>query len=90
MENYMKKEFQSFMDKKTWVMVHLSPYKKTIGYKWLFKVKLKNDSTFDKYKSSIMEKGYRQRYNIDYSETFSPVVTHQIVCVVLTLTLAFN
>jgi hypothetical protein len=40
----------------------------------VFKVKRKADVTLDKYKARLVAKGYKQRYGIDYEDTFSLVV----------------
>jgi hypothetical protein len=40
----------------------------------VFEVKRKEDVTLDKYKARLVAKGYKQRYGIDYEDTFSLVV----------------
>jgi hypothetical protein len=61
------------MSNHTWELIELPPKIKPIGYKWIFKRKLKPDGTIDKYKARLVAKDYRQKQNVDYFDTYSPV-----------------
>jgi histone deacetylase 1/2 len=71
----MNSEYHALMKNKTWRLVP-SPPKGTnvIGCKWVYKIKHKSDGTIDRYKSRLVAKGFKQRYGIDYEDSFSPVV----------------
>jgi hypothetical protein len=57
----------------TWELVALPKDKKTIGCKWVYKVKHNTDGFVSRYKARLVTKGYAQTYGIDYEETYSPV-----------------
>ena len=45
----------------------------TITCKWVYKMKCDSKGNIEKYKARLVEKGFTQREEIDYNETFSLV-----------------
>jgi hypothetical protein len=82
----MNSEYQALMNNKTWRLVP-SPPKGTnvIGCKWVYKIKHKSDGTIDRYKARLVAKEFKQRYGIDYEDTFSPIVKAATIRLVLSL-----
>ena len=58
----------------TWDLVELPKDRKTVGCKWVYKLKRGVDDTEDGYKARLVAKGFSQKVGIDLHEIFSPVV----------------
>jgi hypothetical protein len=81
----MQAECMALMKNKTWHLV--PPHKGTniIDCKWVYKVKRKQDGSLDRYKVRLVAKRFKQRYGIDYEDTFSPVVKATTIRVILSI-----
>jgi hypothetical protein len=44
-----------------------------VSSKWLFKIKNVDDGSIDNYKERFFPRGFSQKEDIDYEETFTPV-----------------
>ncbi|XP_071719215.1 uncharacterized protein [Rutidosis leptorrhynchoides] len=81
----IKSEIDSILQNHTWELVDLPPGCKPLGYRWIFKKKLKPDGTIDKYKAMLVIKGYRQREGLDYFDTYSAVTRITSIKLVLSI-----
>lgn len=73
----MHGEYDALLHNKTWHLVPPQPGQNIIDCKWAYKVKQKSNGTIDRYKAHLVAKGFKQRYELDYEDTFSPVVKVQ-------------
>jgi hypothetical protein len=75
----------SILSNGTWELVD-RPYDcKPVGYKWVFKKKLRPDGTIDKYKSRLVAKGYTQKEGEDFFDTYSHVARLTTIHVLFSL-----
>jgi hypothetical protein len=54
---------------------------KPVSCKWIFKKKLKPDGTIDKYKATLVAKGFTQKEGEDFFDTYSPITRLTTICV---------
>lgn len=80
----MDVEFDALLRNNTWHLVPLAA-QNVIYCKWVYKVKCRADGTVDRYKARLVAKGFKQRYRLDYEDTFSPIVKDARIRLVLSL-----
>lgn len=56
----MNKEFDALESNNTWILVPLSPEKRIIRCKWVYKIKYHVDGTIERYKARLVAKGYTE------------------------------
>ncbi|KAH9781301.1 hypothetical protein KPL71_008412 [Citrus sinensis] len=82
----MDEEIYSLKKNNTWELVKRPANSKTVGCKWIYRVKDGLTTTEPKrFKVRLVAKGYTQRAGVDFKEVFSPVVRHTSIRVLLAL-----
>lgn len=72
-EQAMKEELSSIEENRTWTLLDLPPGRKSIGSKWVYKIKHDDQGRVAKYKARLVAQGFTQIYGLDYDEVFAPV-----------------
>jgi Reverse transcriptase (RNA-dependent DNA polymerase) len=86
----MADEINALANNQTWTLVPPPHNQKVIGCKWVFKIKRKSDGSIDRYKARLVAKGFNQVSDVDFEETYSPVVRPTTIRVTISLVLTFN
>lgn len=86
----MKAEYKSLIQNKTWELVDLPNGRRPIGCKWVFTMKHDKHGKVERYKSRLVAKGCAQRYGVDYTETFSPVVRYSSLRLIFALAAEYD
>ncbi|KAK1631674.1 hypothetical protein QYE76_005989 [Lolium multiflorum] len=81
----MADEFADLTRTGTWKLVPRPPGVNIVGSKWIYKTKHRPDGSIDKHKARLVTRGFTQQHDIDYGDTFSPVVKPATVRLVLSL-----
>ena len=81
----MKSEMKPMKINDVWTLVDLPKGIKFIGCKWIFKRKRGADGNVETCKARPVAKRYRQCYDIDYDETFSPMVILKSIRIMLAI-----
>jgi hypothetical protein len=81
----IQEEYDSIMSNKTWRLSSLSANRTSIKSRWVFKVKPGTQDSPPLYKAKLVAKGFSQRTGIDFEGTYSLVVKHDTLRVILSL-----
>ncbi len=71
-----------------WEVLLLPKDEKTIGCKWLYKVKHNANGFMNKYKTRLIVKDYSQIYDIYYEKTYNPIAKMIIIRALIIMVIA--
>ncbi|KAJ9678616.1 hypothetical protein PVL29_020712 [Vitis rotundifolia] len=86
----MQEEIKALIQNRTWDLVPRPPTANIVGSKWVFKTKLKEDGTIDRYKARLVARGFSQIPGLDFGETFSPIIKHTTIRLILSLAITLG
>jgi len=86
----MADELATLSTNNTWTLVPLPSGKKSVGCRWVYKVKHKLDDTIDCYKERLVAKGYTQLEGLDFLDTFAHVAKQTTLRLLLALVASNN
>ncbi|KAI5325748.1 hypothetical protein L3X38_034822 [Prunus dulcis] len=81
----MEEKISALTMQGTWCLVPRPANTNIVGSKWIYKIKRNSDGTVSRYKARLVAQGFSQEAGFDYDETFSPVVRHTTVRLILSL-----
>ncbi|GFS54892.1 retrovirus-related Pol polyprotein from transposon TNT 1-94 [Nephila pilipes] len=80
----IEEEMKSLYNNHTLGLVKLPKGNKPVGCKWTFQIIFDQDGNIMQCRARLVAKGYNQKFEIDYDETFAPVAKHTTIRAFLT------
>jgi hypothetical protein len=81
----MIEEYQSIIKNDVWEIVPRPKSKDVVSSKWLFNIKHVADGSIEKYKEGFVARGFSQKDDIDYEETFTPMARYTSIETIIAL-----
>jgi len=81
----MENEYNAVIKNEMWDLVPRPPDINVIWSMWIFILREKSNSTFERHKAQLVGYGAGQQVGIDYGGTLSPVVKPTTICTVLSV-----
>jgi hypothetical protein len=78
-------ECNALLKNQTWSLVLHKAGSNIIDCRWVYIIKRKANGTIDRHNARLVTKGFKQRYGINYEDTFSPVVKAVTIQVILSI-----
>lgn len=76
----IQSEYDSLIGNETWDLTELPSERKVLTGRWVFKIKYGLNGEIRKYKARWVVHGHKQKYGVDYNETWAGVVKPASFC----------
>jgi hypothetical protein len=84
----MNSELKAHSDNGSWTLVRRTSGARPIGCRWVFAKKRNEHGQVVRYKARLVAKGFKQKFGVDFFETYSPVANMNSIRVVLSVVVA--
>ena len=81
---------KSLISNRTWKLIDLPLGCKTIGCKWVLRKMLKPNGSINKFKARFVTKGFKQKDDLDFFDTFSPVTSITSIRLLIAIVAIFD
>ena len=86
----MNQEFSALLHNGTWSLVSPPIHANIVRCRWIYKIKRKTDGAIERYKARLVAKGFHQQERVDFSETFSLVIKHATIRLVIFIVVTYK
>jgi hypothetical protein len=86
----MANEFNALLKNGTRTLVHSQSSMNIVGCKSVFKIKRMANESVNRYKARLVAKGFHQQSDLDYAETYSPVIKPVTVLTLLSIVVSYG
>jgi hypothetical protein len=87
----MEEEFNSLVTHGTWELVQCPDQKvNVVGSRWVFLIKFDQFGNVKRYKARFVAQGFSQQYQVDYFDTYAPVVGMTTIRLLLALACSYG
>ena len=81
----IQEEIKALDHHRTWSITTLPARKRAVGCKWIYNIKFNSEGSIERHKARLVARGFTQIFEVDYKETFIPVVKMNTVRVLLSI-----
>jgi len=81
----MQEKHQSITKNKLWEIIPRPSDESVVTSKWIYKIKHVFDGSIEKYKEIFIARGFCQKDDIDYEETFVPTTRYNTIKLLFSL-----
>lgn len=84
----MKLEHDAFMRNKIWSLFLCPTNVNLVGCKWIFRIMICSNGKIKRHKARLVAQGFSQEADVDYFDTFTPVIKQTTIRFVLSIVIS--